>query len=494
MQQRTPGQPPIVPNGELSIKDRLPSNNISFQSASICTVSEVYTAQSSGKNTSASGSNDDVGGCTTNKTVNSSSRGVAIQHEMDIRVTGVVIYTDLRHDFVIVGDPLHKPTSYLNTSSSPISGSFHTRTVKSAKLESVTKASSSGIRNGPSFSNERIRRSSVLFQTPLNKKHLKYDNNHNPVLYKTPNTNTNTSSGIKTKATPLSTSTSTSTSTPLIGSFKKRKLISVKKNFGSSNKLLSKKKDRKLIYQPKFKSVSTPSSSLSSTLAPINSGVSAHTRTINCESKNQHVEHNNDTNEQNDEESLDLMKVSSITSSSSINACTTIPLSQSNEISNQNKNDANQHKHKDNLHYNHIDQKVLKLIRQNVNQGMKMILIDMKCGQIDIQWKDGDLIMIIGKYLVFNIQGEEQEKSEDDHMKTINRIVKQLNCISNNNHKYGQKNGAGGVTAATSMNEKSHGSYIEARIVKNVNGTDVNLLHQALLLRRQYLESIQSIR
>jgi len=35
---------------------------------------------------------------------------------------------------------------------------------------------------------------------------------------------------------------------------------------------------------------------------------------------------------------------------------------------------------------------------------------------------------------------------------------------------------------------KKGGIYINARILKNVNGTDMNLFHEALLLRRKHLK------
>ena len=102
-------------NGELSINDRLPSNNVSFQSAIICTIPEINSAfislyQSNHQN--YTNDNDDNDHTITSPATTTATTTTAIKwkDQMDIRVTGLVLYTDTKHEFIILGDALHQPT------------------------------------------------------------------------------------------------------------------------------------------------------------------------------------------------------------------------------------------------------------------------------------------------------------------------------------------------------------------------------------------------
>ena len=208
-------------NGELSINDRLPSNNISFQSAIICTIPEINSAfislyQSNHQNHTNDNDDSDhtitktatTTATTTTATTTTATTTTAItwKDQMDIRVTGLVLYTDTKHEFIILGDALHQPTI-----------------VKRSTLFSHGRVMGVGRASNNSSSNT---------------------------------SNTSNNQTMTLSATPSSSSSSSSSSI-LLG--KKRKLITVKKNTHSS--LLLKKNHTNLTYSNN----KSPSSSTSTT-------------------------------------------------------------------------------------------------------------------------------------------------------------------------------------------------------------------------------------
>lgn len=367
--------------GGLSINDRLPSNNISFQSAVICTVPEIHQALSSStasstkqvvtSNTSLSSSiGDDHDDC--DNDWEKCDNYVPLLHDrIDVRVTGLVLHTDVKNEFIILGDAVHKPVTVHHNKTKPISTNN-----KVATTAASTAAESSKLSNND-------------------------------------------------KSTPS-----------LLG--KKRKLIPMKKTNHTSLLDKMKSNDKKLVYRPNIMNKQER--------------LQQHPTVLQDESTVPHVHDSNQT-------------VNPTTQKARVN----------------------------------LDPQITKIIqKKQIQQGMKIIIVDFKHGMNDIIWKDGDLVMVIGKLLFQNnlVNMTSNGNNDDDgvfHRQNYLQSIMDLLFGSSGRNQSSSNHVSIPNDVSDDeigLNRNLVGGFIEARIITNANGTDVNLLQEGLKLRRQYLHRI----
>ena len=438
--------------GELSIVDRLPSNNVTFQSAQICTIPELFHLFNGTMIKSKEQPCYDTANENDNDTANDSSNNSVLEFHHPVihaRTTGLVLYTDTVNEFVLLGDAVHKPM---------ISCSKIIKGVAAAVPLAVTTP------------NEKLKKtiglssSTNISRTPIN-------------------TATNNSSNIKSlytmKSTSLSTNTPTTntpttTSTPLL-SGRKRKLITVKKP--SHPSLLNRKSDKKkLVFRHQYtqKSVSSIINNQEPSTTATTTTTTTTTTPISVVST-----------------PLSSSSSSSLLYTTKLKPLTSTSTSTSTSTLFDNRPNTN----------NTINRKLIQIIQKKQKEGMNMIIISYKNGLNDVVWKDGDLIMVIGK-LVYNMKPylDQQQKTQHDdddnndgngngemnNETILQSILNTIYCNSNNTSATGTSRGD-----SNDDNSDEKGGFVNARIITNANGTDVNLLQEALKLRRKYLARIR---
>jgi len=247
-----------------------------------------------------------------------------------------------------------------------------------------------------------------------------------------------------------------------------------------------------------------------------------------------------------------------------------------NSIHINNNNNNNNHNNNNNTNNNNNNNKhnannafIQQLVKEKIEEGRTMVIISFKEYQNEVVWKDGDLIMIIGKLFLIqddidngiddngindinddhnHKEGREElnnNKSEnglDDeesslslfHVKHLSKLLykndyyrrhcedgeveSNPNILNKNgtihdlekddcaeeidgmehqqqhhqtNHiQQTNQSGRGRGRGRGRDHDHTNGGYIQARIIKNANGTDVNLLQEGIRLRRQYLNRI----
>ena len=158
-----------------------------------------------------------------------------------------------------------------------------------------------------------------------------------------------------------------------------------------------------------------------------------------------------------------------------------------------------------------LTDKITKLIKDNQRRKIPLLVVDFSLISLIDNFSVGDLVMIIGevnncpdikkydvtdldKVNLLDVNNSEENIKNSDKNCLKQELTRKMMFQTSNIISLGLKERLTVSSAGDKEQEnnktysKKGGIYINARILKNVNGTDMNLFHEALLLRRKHLK------
>jgi len=158
-----------------------------------------------------------------------------------------------------------------------------------------------------------------------------------------------------------------------------------------------------------------------------------------------------------------------------------------------------------------VTDKITKLINDNQRRKIPLLVVDFSLISLIDNFSVGDLVMIIGevnncpdikkydvtdldKVNLLDVNNSEENIKNSDKNCLKQELTRKMMFQTSNIISLGLKERLTVSSAGDKEQEnnktssKKGGKYINARILKNVNGTDMNLFHEALLLRRKHLK------